>query len=181
MPHNLLWVDTETSGLLPHTHEITQIACILTDLTARTVLGGFTAWMNLEHPERADPRSLALNGYPEHGWAEPQSRARVAASAASLSKGAILAGHNVAFDEAFLRSLLYEHDFESEWDYHRLDTASLVYPWFAAGRVRSLSLRDVAPFFGVPHQNNHDAADDAEAARRVYLAIAERMGSAVSL
>jgi DNA polymerase-3 subunit epsilon len=183
MSRNLLWVDVETSGLSPLAHEITQIACVLTDPTGRKVLDAYGAVMNLERPILASPEALRINRYPDGGWEEAVPRPEVASRVAELSSGTVLAGHNVGFDEGFLRALLDDprHGLRPDWDYHRLDTASLAYPWVAAGRIRSMSLRDVAAFFGVGRLVEHDAVADVEAARQVFLAITERMGQLPSL
>ena len=102
----------------------------------------------------------------------PQSAARGDA----LLEGALVAGHNVGFDWAFL-----EAGFERAGltlprvDYHRLDTASLAWPLVVSGELPSMSLDPVAKLLGIERPHPHRALADARCSLAVARRLVERM------
>lgn len=92
-------LDTETTGLDPHRHEVWEIAVIVrengTDTEAR--------WMVRPDLSTADPRALRIGRFYERTvgvmWSDP---GRAAQELARMLDGAVVVGSNPSFDQAFL-------------------------------------------------------------------------------
>jgi DNA polymerase-3 subunit epsilon len=168
----LCFVDVETTGLDPQRHEIIEIGAIRVDPSTLAVTAEVEVRVVPLHVERADPESLRINGYSPEGWADAVYLDEAFEQLAPLADGAVLAGHNVPFDKAFLnegwKRLGRVHP---KVDHHTLDTASLAWPLYTAGTVQSLSLGALCEHFGIRRIFPHRALDDARAA----LELAKRL------
>lgn len=130
----LAFVDTETTGLDPFTHDAWEIAVILrvNDLDTEHV---FTVEPDLTH---ADPKGLEVNRYHERisadGW-RWNNPADVAYRLHNLLDGVVMVGSNPDFDAAMIRNLICRHyPYRTApinctpWYHHTVDIAT-----FAAG------------------------------------------------
>ena len=103
----LIFIDTETTGLSPATHEIIELGIVLVD---PITLNEFDQVSYKVLPQRiavADERALAMNHYSFMSWqgAKPfQDEAGPYISSLSTSKS-IICGHHIKFDIAFLKSM----------------------------------------------------------------------------
>jgi len=98
----------------------------------------------------------------------PRFEAIAAEIVAALS-GAIPAAYNAAFDKAFISNELARAGLSLRRDVEWLDP--LVWAREIQQGERSRSLGDVAARLGISLENAHRAADDAEAALRVLMAL----------
>ena len=174
-PMTRLWVDTETTGLIPRKHEIIEIA-ILTE----TVLpgGGGTiteAWSTKIRPariEEAEPKALEVNGYRAEEWAGAPTFDEVAADIAKrLASSTIICGHNVSFDIAFIEGAFDRLGQKVRVPYHKVDTVTLGYVVWNADPENpgpGLSLDKLRRLLGISLNGAHSALKDAEDARIVY-------------
>lgn len=174
-PMTRLWVDTETTGLIPRKHEIIEIA-ILTE----TVLpgGGGTiteSWSTKIRPariEEAEPKALEVNGYRAEEWAGAPTFDEVAADIAKrLASSTVICGHNVSFDIGFIEGAFDRLGQKVRMPYHKVDTVTLGYVVWNADPENpgpGLSLDKLRRLLGISLSGSHTALKDAEDARIVY-------------
>lgn len=171
-PKDVVFIDTETTGLDATRHEIIEVAAIrVTHDLARVVLGPLVLRVRPTRIEDADPRALDLNGYSAESW-EPACDVGTALDwLQPLVRDAVVAGHNVGFDVAFLEAAARATGRTLPWDYHRLDTATLAWLLTQSGSTSSVSLQPVCDALGIVRARAHRALDDARAsldvARRI--------------
>lgn len=168
----LCFTDLETSGLGLDA-EILELACIVTDPTATTVLHRFEA---KTHPTRPVPAEVAaINGYDAALWEhEAWPLGKALAYYLNLAKDCVFVAHNAPFDWGMLeRALASLRQPELRWvgDYHKLDTAVLAYPLVRAGLVSGIGLAKLATFFGIETPRAHRAMGDVETMLEVYRAL----------
>lgn len=174
MQTGMAFIDVETTGLDPLEHELLEVAVILTqpDLT---IEAQFDSKVYPRHLDTALPEALELVGYSGEEWQDAPLVHEVLETLQSLLEGRMLAGHNVAFDEAFLRAAWDEYGRRPQMDYHRLDTASLAWPLWSLGLIEGVSLHQVCQYLGIEQPRAHRALDDAraslEAARQLRRAM----------
>jgi DNA polymerase III epsilon subunit-like protein len=167
----LVFIDTETTGLDPQTHELVEVAW--------AVEGGPVNTLVLPHRfTNPDPKALAVNGYIERelydpsGWATSDEMERLKADLT----GCTLVGANPRFDAAFLATF---HLLRSEpWHYRLLDIQAygmavlrLTEMPGLAELVRLLTERG----FTVP-ESDHTAAADVTATRAVFWLLQAELG-----
>jgi DNA polymerase III epsilon subunit-like protein len=174
-PANRLWIDTETTGLDPHKHEIIEVAVVtevvLTDGSG-SVVRGWSAKIAPERIEAADPKALQVNGYTPEAWAGAPTFSEIADELAELlASGSVVCGHNVGFDVAFIEAAFARIGRKVRIPYHKLDTVSLAYAaWNGSGTGPGLSLDKLRMHLGMSLDGAHSALKDAEDARAVYYA-----------
>ncbi|ACY13394.1 3'-5' exonuclease [Haliangium ochraceum] len=168
----LVFIDCETTGLDPERHEILEIAAIRVHPQTLDEERELVLRVRPERLEDADPEALEVNGYRRRAWADAVSLGDAMAELAPMLEGAVLAGHNVAFDRRFLEAAwdCVGHRPEN-LDHHALDTAALAFPLLMAGEIDSLSLTPVCAHLGVLRGEEHWAFDDV----RASLGVAQRL------
>lgn len=172
---NLLFFDCETTGLDPHKHEIVSVSCTLTDETNKMVLGARTFYVHPERLSDATTEALGVNGYSFDRWRlqGTVTRGEMVVAIDDLSKGAVLVGHNVKFDEAFMEAAFVAEGVQPSWDYHSVDTVSLAWPLYQGGLIEKLSLDSLCKFFKQTRSSVHSAEEDVKLTRRIYSALLE--------
>jgi DNA polymerase III epsilon subunit family exonuclease len=153
-------LDCETTGLDPAKDKIIEVGA--TKFTLKTNLATFDS---LFDPGTRIPafverltgiKSEELPGAPK--FAEKQDEL------AEFCRDAVLIGHNLQFDLAFLAS--HGLDLSENASFDTFDLASLILP-----KVGSLSLIALGAQFGVLHESAHRALSDAEATRDLFQAL----------
>lgn len=171
--HNLLFLDFETGGLHPSTHDPVEVAVVLTDPSGRTVLAEYEAKVIPTRP--VDPKAAAVNGYSMEKWsaanAIPLEQALV--KVLGLARDAMLTCHNTPFDKSFLEYAIAKHQMRWPSTYHSNDTMALAAPLRNMGLVDNVRLETLASYFGIAHDNAHTAMSDVRACREVYLRLME--------
>ena len=172
---DLVFVDVETTGLDPARHELIEIAAVRVDAHTLEPLDHASVRVRPSRLGDADPRALEVNGYSDAAWKDAVSLPTALRRVAPLLDGALVAGHNVGFDWAFLA-----RGFERaglplpDVDYHRLDTASLAWPLVAGAEIESLSLDAVCTALGLHRPSPHRALADAMASLEVARRLRDR-------
>jgi DNA polymerase-3 subunit epsilon len=166
--HRIAFVDLETTGLDPVIHEIVELAVICVDSRSLAVIEAIELRIRPEHLETADLKALSVCGFDEDSWKDAVSLREALETITPLLEGALIAGHNVGFDWAFLEAGFHRVELPlPEADYHRLDTASLAWLLVANGELDSMSLDAVAKRIGLERPRPHRAYLDAECALEV--------------
>lgn len=132
-------IDIETTGLDPDFHEILSIAILPLDSNYEIRRDVFPFEMTLrpEHPERADPKALAVNGFKMQdvlangidkihaidlllAWIE---KLNIGYSRSGRMRCKIRPlGHNYAFDRSFIKKWLGSEEYDNQFDYHYTDS-----------------------------------------------------------
>lgn len=179
--HNLVFLDIETTGLNPDTHEIIELGAILVeqtfDATGRGNLRVLkeAEWKIIpEHIETADPEALRINGYSQEDWKNAVSLNRALTEFKELARGGIAVGHNVSFDLSFIEKAFRKEKLVYPLHYHKLDTISLAYAklWDKKD-AQTFSLKALCEYFGIVNEKAHTALADTRATLALYKKIFE--------
>lgn len=182
---HLLWLDTETTGLVPGESEVMQLGALVSDLAGKPLQGAsIEVRQHLRYPERMHP--LASKRHGVASGEEWNSRPDVARDAIacfrtwleSMCSGRLLllAGWNPGFDERMLRQNPGHEGTAIDLirfpglDYHMLDLWTLAFTLLGPG---ASSLENCARMLGL-EPPPHTALADAELARQVLVAITGR-------
>ena len=160
---NLVFLDTETTGLDPDRHEVWEIAWAVNDGPIRST--------QLPHSLRhADPTALSMNGYTKRGGVTLlEASIKLESEVKEALTGSILVAANPAFDASFLRARWGA----APWHYRLWDLEA-----FAAG-VLSMSEPKGLAFiaealghygFDIP-KPDHSAAADVATLRASFRAL----------
>ena len=165
------YIDTETTGLEVRQHEIIEVA-IITEHPS----GQVERWSTKIAPERienAHPRALQINGYCALAWEDAPSASDVAGDMSRMLTDAVVVGHNVAFDVAFLDALFRANGINHRW-YHRamVDTVTLTREHLIPTGLGSASVDNVRRWWGWSLDKSHTALKDAEDCRRLFHELA---------
>jgi DNA polymerase-3 subunit epsilon len=173
---DLLFVDTETTGLDPTKHEILEVAAIRTTPDAKQVLTTYHAKIKPLRIETAEPKALEINKYSAEEWTFDKcvNPEVVVRALMAMSHNTVLVGHNVSFDEGFLTALLRQFYATVPWGYHKIDTVALAWPLFMYTPAEGVSLEKVCRYLGTTNKPEHRAMNDALACRDVYLSLMSR-------
>ena len=176
MSPNVVFVDTETTGLDPNTHNVWEIA-LVGDFGSRLYVRN----ADLIDLESADPTALRINGFYERaiipgdtaGRKLPDDRA-MALEVARLTAGRHLAGLVPGFDATFLAKWLLERGLSPAWHYQTIDVEvmaagvlGLEPPYDTEQVVRLLNHPALTALAG---EGKHTAMGDARFAAGMYNA-----------
>lgn len=190
---DLVWIDTETTGLDSERCHITEIAAVRYDpVTYRWKdEASFLVWPGKDAHWEDEARQM---GFDHDKWGEGGAVHVDVALARILPMfaDATPAGQNVNFDTRFMESArrglvasnsrrrvpeahpMSDRWIETPWpahDYHRVDLMALAWPLYAAGQIPGVSLRHTSKFFGVPDDQAHRARRDVHDSIHVYQGI----------
>ncbi|MBW2268202.1 MAG: 3'-5' exonuclease [Deltaproteobacteria bacterium] len=176
------FMDCEFGGLDPELHDITEIACVITD--DRLVELDVGEWKVRARPERVGAEGAAIGGWTQEAWADaPPVRQVLTELSELLPKGktVVPAGQNVRMDVVFLERAFKSCEMPFPFDYHVIDLATLFYSWaLVSGEpVAALSLRQAALTAGlidgaVPHRAMADTRLTLETFRHYIGRLAPR-------
>lgn len=159
---NLVFLDTETTGLDPEKHQAYEVAWAVNDGPVERAILPHTL-------DGADPFALKIGGYLERNIFQEKPDPFAAHELRVALRGQTLVGSNPAFDAGFLKNVLGE----AVW-HHRLVNVAEGGMW-VFGWDRPKGLFDVAAElrkrgFEIP-EPDHTAVRDVEATRAVYHAL----------
>ncbi|MFA5841665.1 MAG: 3'-5' exonuclease [Candidatus Paceibacterota bacterium] len=179
--HKLAFIDTETTGLMPDKHELIEIGLVLAEQSltpenkiALRVIDEFDVKIKPVHIETADMESLSVNHYKEEDWISAVSLEEALSVFSDKTADAIMVGHNVAHDFAFLQRAFTETGVQNKMHYHKLDTISVAFAkLYSHMEIEKLSLRALCEYLGVENKNSHTALSDARATFQVFKKMME--------
>jgi len=161
-------VDIETTGGMPHTHGITEIAIVMHN--GVEVTGKYVTLINPK--QKIPPFIVNMTGISDEMVATAPLFEEVAPQIFNLLKDRIFVAHNVSFDYGFVHYLLNHHGYE--WSAQKLCTIRLskkVFPGLAKYGLGSLT-RDL----GIRIEGRHRAWGDAAATAQVLTMAIEKDG-----
>lgn len=172
MSRPIVFLDLETTGLDPEIHEIIEVAAIQVDAESLIELDVLHLRVKPERIGDANVHALVMNGFDMEVWEDALPLADALKQLSPVLEGAILAGHNVAFDRDFLDAAYASSGVpRPKMDHHTLDTASLAWSLYTDGVIKSLSLASVCEALGVdggtPHRALHDVRRPLAVARKL--------------
>lgn len=175
-----MFVDVETTGLDPTKHEIIEVSARRTSPDGETILGEYTAKIRPTNLAVAEPKALQINGYTEEGWAPEKcvDQPTVVTQLHRLAQNCVLVGHNVSFDEGFLRALFAKSGLQPPWGYHKVDTVALAWPLYVTKPdLEGVSLAKLAKYLELPMQPTHRAGADVAACHALYMLLMKKWNS----
>lgn len=164
----LVFIDTETTGLDPSKHEIIEIAFQVVE--EGRVLHWFQSKIRPQKIEDAEQKALEINGYAANpdAWSQAPTIAEVGPVIIPLLTGCILVGHNVSFDEEFLKQNLKRAGVPGKIPYHKIDTVTLAYEHLFPLGLQKSSLDSVRDFLGWSKEGAHTAMKDVSDTRNLF-------------
>ena len=170
-------IDLETSGLAPGWHEVLEIAIVpLTpDFTIDTNVTEFSCRVRAEHPDRTDPKAVAVNHLnPADGKPLQEVEADLISWAEENGISAITPiAHNLAFDMAFMKAAFPV--FSRIITHHGRDSMRLALSLNDILRTQigeepfsSVSLQSLKLMFDIDGDVQHNALEDARDTAHVY-------------
>lgn len=177
-------VDIETTGLLDAYHDIVQVAVLPLDHNLDPLsIAPFYMDIRPDHPERADPKAMQVNGLDLGELALAPDKFEVADAFddwferlnLGVFKKLIYLTQNAPFDISFMRQWLGIQGFEKYFTRRGRDTMFTALAlndqavWKNKAMPFSLvGLKDLCAHFGVQLDNHHDALADCVATAKVY-------------
>jgi len=180
----VIYIDTETTGLIPGRHDIVQLAAII------EINGEVVQKINLKcqpfNWDTIEDKALEVTGNTVEEmktWQSPQDAYRkfIATMDKYIDKWnkndkLIPIGQNIPFDLSHLREWFKKCDpkegkyMGSYIDYHSVDILSITALMKVAGKINParMKLADVANYFGIQF-DAHDALADIEMTREIFL------------
>jgi DNA polymerase-3 subunit epsilon len=176
--------DTEAGGLDPLRHSLMSVGFV--DFSGAHRLEVYV----LEPDVQFEPEAMAVNGIDLHwlranGLSPAEACDRIEAFLDGLGMGRplMMAGHNIAFDLAYMRRLytLAGRPLPRDFSHRSLDTHTLLYAWACAGRLPPEARSSDGAFkhFGVapPPHLRHTALGDAVATRDLLAHLLDLCGA----
>ena len=164
----LLVLDVETTGLDPSTDSLVQIAsCVLSRKELREK-GSFCSYVKPDSPISAEARSV--HGLSEADLTSAPPLHRVIREFAEYAPAeAILCGHNVSFDVAFLQAAYRRVGLPYPFDYHTVDLWSIAFFILGAQRIAlpSYDLTALCGLYGIKRGSKHDALQDVRVTAKI--------------
>lgn len=184
MPEKLLFIDTETGGLDPGKHSLLSVALVVWE--DEMVIDSMEVLIN-DGLLNVTPEALAINKIDLE-----QHRQTALAPAEAMEKllafiekhfpgrGKItLAGHNVHFDIAFLKSFFSANnkDFSEYFSHRIIDTSSILHYLYLAGTLKQKAISSDKAFelFDIKVEGRHTALGDAIATARLFTKLLRLM------
>jgi len=158
------FVDIETTHLNPESGEIIEIAILTSKDGGRTIDSRFETKIKPAHLEKADPKSLEVNGYKESEWHAAPTWEEMAPKIHKMLYYGIIAGHNVFFDWRWLDYHIRRTTGKGI-SYLKFDTQALVWEHL---NTKSASLKSLRNHYQISHDNAHTALKDIEDTYHIF-------------
>ena len=182
----LLWLDTETTGLLPYKHDIIQMSGIVE--IAGEVQEEFDYTLAPINIADIQQSALDINGRTRHEILQfPDARQQLNNMCRLLDKyvtrtakgdNFILAGYNVTFDQDFLKNLFKKTGtvgVQGYFAYKVFDVYTLVFMLTYLDKIPTLEnmkLTTMCAHFNIA-LDAHDSMNDIRATRELFLKLCE--------
>lgn len=167
---DLVFVDTESTGLNTRYHELIEIAFVRVsqdwngDIPKFEIVDEWAVKIKPQNILLADSIALKINGYTKEDWKDAIDIKEALKQFSQKTEGAIMVSHNVASDAGFLDTYFDMYKIENKMHYHRLDTVSMAFVILKNNdEVIRYSLGELCKYFGIVNEKAHSALADARA------------------
>ncbi len=167
----LAFIDIETTGLDRDSHEIIELAAVITRMRdgELVVIDQVDLKIQPKNIETAEPQALRINGYNEADWLFAVSLEDAMKEFAKKTEGAIFVAHNLTFDYGFIDTAFKRTNTENKMHFHKLDTISLAFGVLHTNDdPGKLSLRVLTEKYSIENKKAHSAFADAYATYEVF-------------
>lgn len=169
---DLVFIDTETTGLNPELHEILDLAAVRVRADFSREVGIVSRLTIPMHLEIAEPKALEVNRYNPREWEAHGVHVRVALYEFAQLMGApeevVVVGHNPHFDWEMMRAAYRRESIAMPEAKYLIDTASIAWPLVVRGMLDRLSLETICLRYNVANDGSHRAMTDVRRTMRVY-------------
>lgn len=158
---DLVFLDIETTGLVPERHEVWEVAFAVNDAPVETCIVPHTL-------KTADPKALELNGYYKRIHYTDQG-VNYDMQIRRILEGNTVVAANPSFDVDFL----YRRWGVAPWHHRKIDVESMAYAILEYDEMKGLAgIRDDLWGLGFNlEQPDHSASKDVEVLRQCYKAL----------
>jgi DNA polymerase III subunit epsilon len=177
MPDRLLFIDTETGGLDPGKHSLLSLAMVIWEdmeiVDSQEILINDGILSVTE--EALSINKIDLEKHKQSAVSSSQALDKILLFICKhfpRQRKITLAGHNVHFDAAFLRSFFSANkkDFNEYFSHRIIDTSSILHYLYLAGKMkqRAISSDDAFDLFDIEVEGRHTAIGDAIATAKLF-------------
>jgi len=181
LKNRILFLDTETTGLVPGYHDAIQIAGIIEE--NNNIIDEFKYKSRPFNPENIDDEALKINGFTKSELLFfPDSEHTIECLIYKLrpfiiEKNILFAGQKTFFDLFFMQALFQKSKYEECRAFNimqvshnaTMDLKTLTLLAIIQGhKIKSNSLADVCEYLGVKNEKPHDALSDLHATRECF-------------
>ena len=160
---NIVYLDTETTGLDCDYHEIISV-CVI-----RKSDGKIWTWKaNPDWPDHIDDMAVAINGYTPQDWDTAVTQNEMAHELGMILDGAVIVGHNPKFDLGFIENLFWRHQVKCRVSHRAIDTITLAFVYLVPWGLKSLSMDSIRTFLGWKKHKIHTAIQDTKDVKKLY-------------
>lgn len=160
---NIVYLDTETTGLDCDYHEIISV-CVI-----RKSDGKIWTWKaNPDWPDHIDDMAVAVNGYKPQDWDTAITQNEMAHELGMILDGAVIVGHNPKFDLGFIENLFWRHQVKCKVSHRAIDTITLAFVYLVPWGLKSLSMDAIRTFLGWKKHKIHTAIQDTKDVKKLY-------------
>lgn len=165
---DLLIIDVETTGLDPESDSLVQLAALVLDHKTLEERDSFSMLVRPDSP--ISTSAQAIHGRSKKDLMHANGTCTVLKEFDHFApRDALLSGHNVSFDIAFLKAGYARCGIYFPFDYHTVDIWSIAF--FVLGAVgitlESYNLTQLSSFFGIQRSTNHDALEDVRISSQI--------------
>lgn len=169
---DLVFIDTETTGIVFGFHEIIDVAAIKCSADGREIKERWNTRIKPKYPERATESAKSANGFSYELWAHCDvNSSDIWEEFASRFSGCVPVCHNPSFDRAFITLAATAAGVNSLGvDYHWIGTESIAWPIYKQGKMGDdLNLFRLCEMLRIePEPVPHTALGGAESCFRLY-------------
>lgn len=171
----LLFIDTETGGVVPGVSPVIEVAAVLEDLAGKEI-ARFESKIQLEPGQLVEPGAAAVNGYQAEVWAKearPFHEFREwLKRLIPFGSVAIAVGHNARFDRDMIDLGYYKpKKLFCPISYRVIDTQVFAMMLKLSGKIQveNIKLETVAKSLGIDNGKFHGAMADCLCARDIFM------------
>lgn len=169
---DLVFLDTETTGLDPDVHEMINLAAVRVSPDFAREIKKVDRLIHPQMLERAEMRALEVNRFDPLEWQRDGVHARVAlvefADLMGTEEEVTVVGHNPHFDWDFIRAAYRRAGLAMPRAKYLIDTASIAWPLAMRRMIDKLSLETLCAKYGVTNVGSHRAMADVRRTMSVY-------------
>lgn len=177
MPDKLLFIDTETGGLDPVMHSLLSLALVVWE--DEEIIDSMEILINDRRlcvtREALTINKIDIEKHKQFAISPPEAMEQLLAFIGNHFPGQgkiTLAGHNVHFDTAFLKTFFSANnkDFSKFFSHRVIDTSSILHYLYLAGRIKqkAVSSDDAFKLFEIKVDGRHTALGDAIATAKLF-------------